>query len=173
MKGMDQWLWIVAGIIVAVIVFLITYNQILQTNRGIIEQKSIDEFDDIVSNVKNLCWSFVGNRRELTADLGDMIEGIYAAGTPYDQYEKEQLINNIILNKNSTGNYLCLKIKDKRLVCEQFDCNITFPFIGYVPEKFSLTALINSLMSKSKIYMYPITLIRNANGINVFLTGTE
>jgi len=172
MKGISQWVWIVGSIISAVIIFTIAINQMLLANRSIIEQRSIDQFNEIASNLNNLCWEFAGRKAELTVNLGDMVEGIYAAETPYDKYEKEQLINNIILNKNSTGKYLCLKITDKRLNCKQFECNVSFPFIGYVPEKFSLSALINSLMGKGKIYTYLLTLWRVPNGIDVYLVET-
>jgi hypothetical protein len=172
MKGITQWIWIVGSIIAAVIIFTIALNQMLLANRSIIEQRSIDQFNEIASNLNNFCWEFVGRKAELTVNLGDMVEGIYAAKTSHDEYEKEQLINNIILNKNSTGKYLCLKITDKRLKCEQFDCNVSFPFIGYVPEKFSLSALINSLMDKGKIYTYLLTLWRVPDGIDVYLVET-
>ena len=169
MKGISQWIWIVGSIISAVIIFTIAINQMLLANRSIIEQRSIDQFNEIASNLNNFCWEFAGRKGELTVNLGDMVEGIYAAETPNDKYEKEQLINNIILNKNSTGKYLCLKIEGKRFNCKQFECNVTFPFIGYVPEKFSLSALINSLMGKGKIYTYLITLWRTPDGIDVYL----
>ena len=169
MKGISQWIWIVGSIISAVIIFTIAINQMLLANRSIIEQRSIDQFNEIASNLNNFCWEFAGRKGELTVNLGDMVEGIYAAETPNDKYEKEQLINNIILDKNSTGKHLCLKIEGKRLDCKQFECNVTFPFIGYVPEKFSLSALINSLMGKGKIYTYLITLWRTPDGIDVYL----
>jgi hypothetical protein len=169
MKGISQWIWIVGSIISAVIIFTIVFNQMLLSNRTVIEQRSINQFDEIVSNLKNMCWESVGRKAELTVNLGDMVEGIYAAESAHTEYEKEQLINNIILNKNSTGKYLCLKIEDKRLDCKQFDCNVTFPFIGYVPEKFSLSALINSLVGKGKIYTYLLTLWRVPSGIDAYL----
>jgi hypothetical protein len=172
MKGISQWIWIVGSILSAVIVFTIVFNQMFLSNRTIIEQRSINQFDEIASNLKNMCWESVGRKAELTVNLGDMVEGVYAAETVHTEYEKEQLINKIILNKNSTGDYLCLKIADKRLSCQHFDCNVSFPFIGYVPEKFSLSALVNSLMGKGKIYTYLLTLWRVPNGIDVYLVET-
>jgi cytochrome c oxidase assembly protein Cox11 len=173
MKGASEWIWVVGSIIAAIIIFTIAYNQIASSNRTILEQRSIDQFNEIVNNIQNLCWSFVGNQRKFTATLGDMVEGIYATIYPYDEYEKGKLINNIILNKNSTGNNLCLKITERRLNCKKLDCNVTFPFIGYVPEKFSLTALINSLMGKEKTYTYYLVLNRNSTAVNVYLESTS
>lgn len=172
MKGISQWIWIVGSIISAVIIFTIVFNQMFLSSRTVIEQRSINQFDEIASKLSTMCWESVGRREELTINIGDMVEGIYAAGTIHDEYEKEQLINNIILNKNSTGDYLCLSIEGKRLDCKQFDCNVSFPFIGYVPEKFSLSALVNSLMGKGKIYTHLLTLQRFPNGINVYLEET-
>ena len=173
MKGVAEWMWIIGGVIVAIVVLTLAYDQILKSQRTRIEQMSIDHFNEIASNLDNLCWEFLGNKRELTIELGDMVEGIYAANSPSIEYEKVQLINNIVQNENSTGNYLCLKISNKRLYCENFTCNVTFPFIGYVPEQFSLTALINSLMGRGKIYTYSIIMRREPDGVNVFFSGFE
>jgi hypothetical protein len=173
MKGIAQWVWIVGGIIAAIIIFAMAYNQVLLSSRAVVEQESIKQFSEVVSNANNLCWEIAGNKRELTVNLGDMVEGIYAAESAHTEYEKEQLINKIILNNNSTGKYLCLKIEDKRLDCKQFDCNVTFPFIGYVPEKFSLSALVDSLKGKNKIYTYWLVLRRDSDSINVFLKGLQ
>jgi len=173
MKGVAQWILVIGSIIVALIIFAIAYNQILQVNQGIIEQRSIDQYNEIVSNLNNLCWSYIGTRKPLTINLGQTIEGIYAANSSYVDYEKEQLINSITSNKYSSGNYFCLKISNKRLICKNFECNVNFPFIGYIPEQFSLTALYYSLMGKGKIYTYQITLRRDADAINVFISGQE
>lgn len=173
MKGISQWIWIVGSIIAAIIIFTMVYNQILLSSRAIVEQESIKQFSEITSNANDLCWETAGNKREFTLNLGDMVEGIYAAESAHIEYEKEQMINKIILNNNSIGNYLCLKITDKRLECEEVGCNVSFPFIGYVPEKFSLTALIDSLKGKNKIYTYSLVLRRDPDSINVFLKGLE
>lgn len=173
MKGVSNWIWIVCGILVAVISFTIAYNQIQQTNHLIAEQRGIGYFKDISSNLDNLCSLFVDNKRVLTVNLGETIEGIYAAKTPYEEYERAQLINNILSNKNATGTYLCLKITGKRLDCKEFSCNVTFPFIGYVPQEFSLSALINSLMGRGLVYTYFLNLIRTSDKLDVVRVGYE
>jgi hypothetical protein len=169
MKGISEWIWIIGGIIGALIVFTIAYNQILLASRTIVEQRSIDQFKEVVSNLKTMCWEIIGRKEEIPATFGDMVEGVYAAKSTGENYEKEQLINNIVLNKNSTGDFLCQKITGKRVSCYQFDCNVTFPFIGYVPKEFSLSALVNSLMGKGNLYVYNLILLRTSEGIEVYL----
>lgn len=169
MKGISEWIWIIGGIIGAIIVFTIAYNQILLASRTITEQRSIDQFNEVVSNLKTMCWEIIGRKESTQTTFGDMVEGIYSAKNSDVSYESEQLINNIVLNKNSTGEFLCQKITGKRVNCYQFDCNVTFPFIGYVPKEFSLSALVNSLMGKGSLYVYNLVLIRTSDGIDVYL----
>jgi len=169
MKGISEWIWIVGGIIGALIVFAIAYNQILLANRAIVEQRSIDQFKEVVSKLKTMCWEIIGRKEEIPATFGDMVEGVYSVKSNDVIYEKEQLINSIILNKNSTGDFICQKIEGKRVNCYQLDCNATFPFIGYVPKEFSLSALVNSLMGKGSLYVYNLVLLRTSDGIDVYL----
>ncbi len=167
MKGISNWIWIAGGIIAALIIFSIAYNQIVQVSLAKVEQRSLEQYDETKSIIDNQCWSFVGNKREYTINLGETIEGVYIATNPYEEYEKEQLINKIISDETATGNYLCIKVKDKRLRCEELECNTTMPFMGSVPEEFSLSALLNKLMGRGRIFNYNLMFERMETKVEV------
>ncbi|MFH7880985.1 MAG: hypothetical protein QXI09_03190, partial [Candidatus Aenigmatarchaeota archaeon] len=157
---MEEWIWIAASIIAGLIIFSLAYNQIVQMNVAITEQKSLEQFEEIANIVNNLCWSFAGNKREYRVVLSENVEGIYAAKTPYEKYRREELIDYILLQQNSFGNYLCIQITNKRTKCKELDCNTSIPFIGSVPEKFSLSMLVNKLMGKGKVSEYLLHFVR-------------
>jgi cytochrome c oxidase assembly protein Cox11 len=171
MKGISNWIWVAGGVIAGLIIFSIAYNQIVQVSLSRVEQRSLEQFDETKNIVNNQCWNFVGNKREYTVDLGETIEGVYIATNPYEEYEKEQLIGKIVSGENTTGNYFCIKVKDKRLRCEELECNTTMPFMGSVPEEFSLSALLNKLMGRGKVYSYNIMFERKETKVEVeFIT---
>ena len=141
------------------------------TVRASIEKKSIEDFSKTVTIINNMCWEFEGNTREYTLELGETIQGIYAANMPHDKYESAQLTNNIITGQSPSGNNLCLQIQGKKERCEQLDCTVVFPFIGAVPEEFSLSTLINQLEGRGRIYSYYLQFVRALNppGVQVSL----
>lgn len=172
MKGISYWIWIAGGVIVGLIIFAIAYQQIVQIEKSIAEQRSLEHFSEVKNIIDNLCWSFVGNKREYTISLSEDVEGIYTTLNQSEEYKNEQLINKTISGENATGNFLCIKIADKRLKCEEMYCNATMPFMGSVPEEFSLSILINRLTGKGKISDYYLEFERMGNGVNVSLKTT-
>lgn len=173
MKGISEWIWLIGGIMAAVIIFTIASMQIQNTIKATIEKNSIQKFSEVVSIINNLCWSFEGNTREYTLQLGETIDGIYASPLPYERYESEQLTNKIINEEKSSGNNLCLKIKNKKLTCEKLDCNSTFPFVGAVPEKFSLSGMVSKWMGKGSIFNYYLGFERKIGAVEVSLNETS
>ena len=165
----SKWVWIVGGVIAALIIFSIAYQQIVQINLTQTEQKSFEAYSETKSIIDNLCWSFTGNKRKYTVNLAETVEGMYAALSPYEEYESKELLNNILIQNESTGNFLCIKIKDKRLKCEELECNATMPFIGSKPEEYSLIAFLSKLMGKSPVFVYDLNFERMETEVEISL----
>ncbi len=164
MKGISEWFWVFAGILAGLIILSIAYYQISKLSEATQEQKSLEQFSELVNLINNLCWSFEGNVREYELNLADTIEGIYASKDKYTEYEKSELIEKIVSSEISEGNFLCIKVKNRRLKCEELECNTSMPFLGSLPEKFSLSKLLSSLMGK-RVSTYELTLNRSSLGI--------
>lgn len=156
---------------VAVIMFTISVMMIQSTINASIEKTSIEGFGEVVSRINFLCWSFEGNTREYDLKLGETIEGIYATADTHKEYASGELTGEIIAEENSFGDNLCIKIQNKMQTCEKLDCNATFPVVGSVPEKFSLSLLINQLTGRGKIFEYSLKFLRSTgkSGVEVFL----
>jgi hypothetical protein len=167
MKAIAEWIWIAAGVIAGLIIFSIAQNQIYQLNIATIEQRSLEQFYEVRNIINNLCWSFVGNTREYTLNLGESVEGIYASRDKYTEYKRDELIGSISKGKISEGNFLCIKIKNKRLKCEELECNATIPFVGSLPIEFSLSALVNKLLGKGETFTYELVFNRTVELVAV------
>lgn len=171
MKGMSEWILLIGGIIVAVLVIAIVFIQIQNSMKLVVEKRSVESYAEIANIANNLCWSFEGNTREYSFELGETIKGIYASGTPPAEYEDVQLLNNIISKEQSSGESLCIKVEGKRVTCYQLGCNTTIPFIGSVPEQFSLSMLVNILLGKGRVTSYSLHFVREVNSVEIFLAG--
>jgi len=171
MKGISEWIWLVGGVIAAVLVFTISMILYQNTVKASIEKKSIEEFSKVVSIINNVCWEFEGTTREYKLELGETIQGIYAADISHPRYDSKQLTNNIISSKSSSGNNLCIQIQGKKEQCEKLDCPTIFPFIGAVPEEFSISAFINQLTGRGRIYDYYLQFVRTINPPGVEVTS--
>ena len=167
MKAIANWFWIIGGLIAGLIAFTIAYQQIAEIIRTTAEQRSIEQFNEIKDIVNNLCWSSVENKREYKVNLGETIEGIYVAPSKYEEYDTKKLMDTILSSEDATGNYLCIKVKDKRLNCEKLECDVTMPFMGAVPEEFSLSALVSKLMGRGKTFDYPLEFERTVDKVNI------
>jgi hypothetical protein len=172
MKGIEQWMWIAIGIIAGLVVFVFAYQQIAGIVKSSAEQKSIEQFNEIGSIVDNLCWSSDQNKREYVVHLGETIEGIYSVSDKYEEYKGTNLTNKLLSEDYSYGNYLCIKIKDKRTACKKLECNANMPFIGAVPEKFSLSALVGKLTGKGKTFDYYLNFQKDGKDVRIFI-GNE
>ena len=165
----SNWVWITGGVIAGLVVFSLAYQQIVQVNLARTEQRSLEGYSEMKSIVDNLCWSFVGNKREYTLSIGETIEGIYVASSQYEEYGSKELLNKILAKEESTGKFLCIKIKDKRLKCQELECDTNMPFFGSVPEEYSLIAFLNKLMGKGMVFTYRLLFERNETGVKVEL----
>lgn len=169
MKGMSYWFWIAAGIIAGLVVFVLAYQQITGINNSAAEQRSIGQFNEIKNIADNLCMQFGGNNREYNVNLGETVEGVYTVSSKYEEYSSEELTSKILSGEYNSGKYLCIKIKDKNAECVELQCDTSMPFIGAVPEEFSLTALVNKLSGKAKTFDYSLTFERENEKVSVYL----
>jgi len=169
MKGVTTWFWVAAGIIASLLIFSIAYKQIVQLNIARLEQRSLEQYDEVKGIIDNLCWSFGGNEREYTVTLAESVEGMYVATDLHTVYEREELINKILAEENTTGNFLCIKLKDKRVKCQELECTTSMPFIGSVPVEFSLSALVNRIMGRGEVFTYYLHFKREQTSVVIDL----
>jgi hypothetical protein len=167
--SVSQWVWIIGGVIAGLIIFSIAYQQIVLINLATIQQKSSEGYSEVKSIIDNLCWDFAGNKREYTLSIDDTVDGIYAASNQYVEYVSEDLLNKKLIKQESTGKFLCIQIKNKRLNCQELQCNATMPFLGSLPEKWSLIALLNKLTGKGLLFVYNLNLERAEDKVKISL----
>ncbi|MEM5832245.1 MAG: hypothetical protein QXT38_02970 [Candidatus Aenigmatarchaeota archaeon] len=167
MKAISEWFWVIASIIGGLIIFSIVRYHGIQMDIINEEQKSLSQFEEIKNIINDLCLSISGNVRTYTLTLSESIDGIYASKDKYTEFDKDELVKKILNEELSQGRFLCIKVRDNRLRCEELYCNTSFIYVGSVPEEFSLSALTNRLMGKSHVFIYNLVLSKREEEVYV------
>ena len=167
--SVSKWVWIIGGVIAGLIIFSIAYQQIVQINLATVQQRSSEGYSEIKSIIDNLCWGFAGNKRQYTLNLDETVEGMYVASNQYEEYNSTELLDKKLIKEEATGKFLCIEIKNKRLRCEELECNATMPFLGSLPEEWSLIALLNKLMGRGLLFVYNLNFERTETEVKIGL----
>jgi len=160
MKAVSYWFWIIGSVLIGLLVFALAVTQLMQTTTSVSEEKAIEEFESLHSQINDLCWSFAGNTREFTLTLGESM-AVYASEEKHPQISCEKLQSGI-----SEGNYTCIEIKNKRTQCLETYCNVSLPCITAKPATASLHSLIDRVLGKPVVFEYKLLLNRTSFGVN-------
>lgn len=172
MKGtVDVWIWILGGVIAGLLILSIANSYLTQTTRTIAEQRSIEQHDELKTQINELCWSSSENKKQYTINLNENVLGVYLTKDKYIEYNDTQFIYFILDENVSSGNLLCMKLRDKRLMCEQLDCNTRMTFLGAVPTEFSLSALIDDIIGNPDSFEYKLNFSKFGKEVLVSVVG--
>ena len=172
MKGtISIWIWILGGVIAGLLILAIANSYLTQTTRTIAEQRSLEQHNELRTQINELCWSSSENKKQYTVNLDENVLGVYLTKDKYTEYNETQFVD-FILNENvSSGNLLCMKMKNKRLICSPIDCSTRMTFLGAVPTEFSLSALINNIIGNPDSFEYRLNFSKFGKEVLVSRAG--
>jgi len=172
MKGtISVWIWIAGGVIAGLLIFTIANSYFARTTRTIAEQRSLEQHNELRTQINELCWSSSENKKQYTVNLDENVLGVYLTKDKYTEYNETQFVD-FILNENvSSGNLLCMKMKNKRLICSPIDCSTRMTFLGAVPTEFSLSALINNIIGNPDSFEYRLNFSKFGKEVLVSRAG--
>lgn len=150
MKGIESWIWIIGGLILAMILIGIALNIIysisLQQDKNLAEM----EFSKIVGVVNSLCDSNVGQEATHNFRFPEIVEKIYAS---YDKNFRND-------SYGTKGNNLCINFSELR--CVKLDCALSLPLIK---RKENLLTFVDRIIGKRVFYEYSINFVRREEGV--------
>ncbi|MEM7816447.1 MAG: hypothetical protein QXZ20_00880, partial [Candidatus Aenigmatarchaeota archaeon] len=79
MKGIESWIWVIGGVVLAMILIGIALNIIYNINLQQDKNLADMEFSKIVSVINSLCGSNVGQGSEHKFKFPEIVEKIYAS----------------------------------------------------------------------------------------------
>ncbi|MFB6075645.1 MAG: hypothetical protein ABEK17_00735 [Candidatus Aenigmatarchaeota archaeon] len=162
----SMWIWIIGGILVGTIVFTIAYSQLMATSTKISEQRVLEQYGQLGNKINNLCWSFVDNERDYRIVINRDTELVYLSDD--EDFIPKNTTDLIQTSSNSTGQKLCVLLKNSRPRCMNLECEARMPYIGSIPPEESLLAMVNRMMGSKVKYEYNLQLKKGKDGkVNV------
>ena len=174
MKGLEQWFWIIFGVIAGVVLL----TGFVKMYAGIIEEhelkSQIMEFDRIASSFAVLCGSPPESADNLSIFISDRVFSIYVSSDeskpPVDARRRTKRL------EKKAGNYLCIQLKPvnrRKPVCRKM-CEMNMTYITVPSEETILSKALKLLGRKSR-FEWRIYAERTPRLINVTacLRGSE
>ncbi len=125
--AVSAWIWIVGGILIAIITTLIVYTAIANLREERAVRHSENEFVKINEDISWACRNPIGNRKIIETKL-NYVNGIYAAETRGEP--DSQIPQYISDQETAKGEYICLDFGEYHYGCVEHSCEINMTYIG-------------------------------------------
>ena len=166
----EVWVYILGGIIVAIIAMGIGYTLLSTVINYSQRQEAISQFSDFSSNVNAVCLQEIGNSMTKRITIPIQVRVIYATddtATPL-----VTVVDRIKNQELSFGNNTCLQFKDEQaLRCypeppKRFACKVQMPYIGALSEEEDIFVAVNKILGRASGREYEL-LINKTSGDEV------
>lgn len=171
----ELWVYVVGGIIIAILAMLIAYNLISTMVNYSQKQDVLTQFSDMCANVNTVCIQEVGNTLSKKYSFPIVVRVIYATD---DTTNTLPTVIDKIKNKEiSFGKNICLQFKDEQFLrcCpeppKKFYCEIQMQYLGVLPEHEDIFVAVNKILGRSPRRDYEI-LMNKTSGTKVLITAT-
>ena len=167
MKSVSKWFWVIGSVLAALLIFVSAFSFLQRANRMKIEERDLEQFDELKAILDELCWDFPGTKRKKSLSLGEEVIAIYAAPDKYTQFEKEEFVEKIEKGEVSRGKFLCIKMEGRRLKCKEIECEFSMPFLGATPSQPSLKDIVNQILGRGKTFTYSLSLEKKEKEVEI------
>lgn len=158
MKGIAVWIWLVAGVIIGIIMFMLFFQLMSFLTLSRAREDAKQSFDDMTSSANALCQSKPGTQETKNFVFPSTVSIVYSTSDPKVYQEK---------NNRTYGSYACLKFQNEQY-CEGLPCNLEFEPIRSTQ---TVLGLVDTLMGKSNYQQHLVTLSKNECGVSILGNG--
>ena len=158
MKGLSTWVWIMGGVVLAMIVLSIFFTVLARLTVDRHKQDSLESFSSIVTSINTVC-DFRQSRSILeTITLSDLTKNIYAS----DDYEMR------VMDEKTSGKNLCLNFSGE-ITCKTLNCEIV---MNYFSTEKPLRGLINKITGNIGYDDYQVKVFSEDDKVHVTIGET-
>ncbi|MGC9310564.1 MAG: hypothetical protein ACP5E4_02455 [Candidatus Aenigmatarchaeota archaeon] len=152
LKGMDAWMWIIGGIIVVLVAFMLFLRIFSSLTSETHIQKSTETASNMASDINRLCKMNVGQSQVQTISLSSIVEDIYAS----DGSLRES-------DLRTYGRRLCINISGD-VSCQDLDCTLEMDRV--IKEK-KVLSLLDRLRGEMNYREYYVETVKTDCGVSV------
>jgi hypothetical protein len=159
LKGMDTWMWLAGGIIIAIlafVMFLQIFSSLMAQSHAQASQESMQK---LVADANAMCSMISGQSSYKTYRFSTIVDGVFAASnTTYNT-----------LGERSYGDKACINISG-RVSCEKVKCTIEIePFMT----NSKITGFLEKLTESIRTTDYRMNLMRTECGVSIIAKGSK
>jgi hypothetical protein len=156
----ETWIYVIGGIITAVIAFVIAYNLISSSLNYSQRQNFLNQFSSFYSDTNTACIQELNNSLLRKISVPSSVRVIYATNNTVNALPK--VVDLIKNGQLSIGQNICLQFKDENyLRCypeppEKLLCTVTMPYIGALPESEDIWIRVSKILGRSLTRDYTV-----------------
>ncbi len=149
---MDTWLWVIGGIIVVMLCFVLFLKIFSGIHEQTYVQGSLEAFSEIAGEANRMCSTAEERSLERTIKLSTLVNGIFASG--------EDIMGQ---GERTYGDKLCINISGQ-VSCEELGCEIEAePFIN----ELKVLGLLDKLRGNMKYREYVLKIEKSNCGVSI------
>jgi len=161
---MVTWFYVIGGVVVALLVFLIGYNLLLLSITHAQKQVALSNFDELHSNLEVVCLQEINNSMIFDLQVPTSVRVLFATDIERIENDIEEKIEN---GELSFGGKLCMQFRGEEFLrCEKLTCNVTIPYMGVVQEFRDIEIVVKKILGEAPVKDYKLFL-RKVSGNEV------
>jgi hypothetical protein len=156
----ELWVYVIGGIIVAVITLTIGYTLYSNTIDYSQRQEALSQFSDFSSSLNIVCLQEFNNSMTKKFTITQQVRVIYATNDIVNPLPT--VIDRIKDAQSSLGRNVCMQFKDEQeLRCypdppKKLACNVTMPYLGNLPEQEDIFVAVSRILGRGPIREYSL-----------------
>jgi len=158
MKGIEVWIWIIAGIVVAFIMFSVFVQLMGFVTKSRETEDAKRTFGTLSTEVDSLCDSPIGQSTKSTFTFPESVSVVYSAPDPAKYYE---------IGNRTYGNFVCINIANDT-TCQQVRCKVEF---DPVKNSENILSLVDTILGQPHYQDYQLSLTKSLCGVSVLRSG--
>ena len=161
MKGIMVWIWIIAGIIIAFILFTVFIQLMGFITMSREKEDAKQNFGNLANAADSLCDSTSGMATNSQYVFPGSVSIIYSTS------DQKTYAFSVGSNSRTYGNYVCM-IQANETTCQRVRCKVE---MDPIMSQNNVLSLVDTILGKSSYHQYFLREIKTACGVSVLFAG--
>jgi pectate lyase len=156
MKGVANWIMVIGGVIMGIIIFTISISLLINHIKTMKRQTVLGELQDLHDQLTTVCKMGLGHKKTFYLVLPDTVRAVYVANRSYEP--PPDRVSVYISDKvSAVGNHTCIQFFDDNIpICQYIGCDTQLTYMGSPSLKSSLQVLLAQLKGEYPVYEYTV-----------------
>jgi len=149
------WLYVIGGIVIAVLAFTIGYRLVSVSITQAQKQGAIENFNELHTNIQNVCFQEVNNYVFFKMQVPNSVRVIYV--TNETNSTLSTVVDKIKDKETSSGMNLCIQFQEEQeLRCRELNCHVDLMYMGVLPKSLDIQMMVKKILGEAPVKDYEI-----------------